>query len=96
VGWGIFSAWPSVSVEQSAGRLFNSTMLCTETLKAKAIPPQVSPSLTEYWKGVGLGSGVLVMVGGIWVAVVVTVGVRVIVGVIVASDGGGANCCMAK
>jgi hypothetical protein len=38
-------------------------MLWVVTLNAKAIPPQVSPNLTVYERGVGVGSGVLVMVG---------------------------------
>jgi hypothetical protein len=77
------SAWFGKRVPQEAGRLFKVTMLCTETPKKAAMPRHVSPSLTKYVTGVGLGSGVYVNVGGgdvgdnVGVSVTVTVAVEV-------------------
>ena len=62
-----------------------TTMLFTETPKALAMPRQVSPSLTVYASGVGLGNGVFVGVGVSGVGVIVGVVVDVAVGVAVGS-----------
>jgi hypothetical protein len=55
-------------------------MLCTDTLKNRAMLIQVSFAFTRYVTGVGLGSGVFVRVGkGVIVAVCVPVAVAVMV-----------------
>jgi hypothetical protein len=79
VGAGIFSTIPTES-PQSAANPFSRMMLVIDTSKAKAIAPHVSPGLTSYELGVGVGGGGLVAVGGSGVVVRVTVGVSVGVG----------------
>src|SRR5512140_3496968 len=71
---------------QLAGRPFNTTMLCTDTPNATAIPPQVSPVRTLYStggngvsEGIKVGTGVSV---GVDVMVAVAVGLPATVGVI--------------
>lgn len=62
------------------------------------MPPQVSPNFTVYDKGVGVGSGVDVMVGVAGTDVLVGVGVVVMVGVVVGRTSGDvpAACPRAK
>ena len=83
VGYGILSTVPTLII-QVVGKLFKITMLCTETLKATAMPPQVSPERTVYSNGgkgvsvgIAVGASVAVPVG---VIVAVSVGVPTAVG----------------